>query len=317
LDIKFLHPRYWLIWLAVFLLRAIVLLPQSQRMWIGRQVGLLLYHISPKRRAVAAKNIELCFPDFQQQDIDKTVKKHFLSLGMSLIDNAACWWKSDRSIKDLAQIEGLEHLDKAVKEGRSVILLASHFNMLEFGLRLLKTNTSYPVFAVYQPNSNPLLDKLILEGRERNAKGMISYKEIRKMIRYLKQGQIIWYAPDQGYMGKYSEMVPFFGIPAASNTATSRLAKLSGAAVIPFFVRQSEDYKSYQLSLYPPMEEFPTNDPIADTERYHHLIEQEITKAPEQYLWVHRRFKNRPEQYPDVYQDIALRKKRKVIQTEG
>lgn len=281
-------------------------------MWIGRLIGLFLYRVSPKRRAVANKNILLCFPKLARQERENIVKKHFLSLGMSLIDNAACWWKNDQSIRDLGYIEGLEHLDNAVKEGKSVILLASHFNMLEFGLRLLKANSSHPVYAVYQPNSNPLLDKLILEGRERNAKGMISYKEIRKMIRCLKQGQIIWYAPDQGYKGKYSEMVPFFGIPAASNTATSRLAKLSGAAVIPFFVRQNADYQSYQLTLYPPLEDFPTDDPIADTERYHQLIEEEIRKAPEQYLWVHRRFKNRPEQYPDVYQDIALRRKRKI-----
>ena len=137
---------------------------------------------------------------------------------------------------------------------------------------------------------------------------MISHKDIRQMIRHLKQNRIVWYAPDQGYRGKYSEIVPFFNIPAASNTATSRLAKISRAAVIPFFVRQKEDYSGYTLRLLPPLDNFPSDNPVEDTKRYHQLLEQEIMKAPAQYLWIHRRFKGRPAQYPDLYQDIVLRK---------
>jgi len=277
-------------------------------MWFGKQLGKLLYMFSSKRRKVAEINLRHCFPEMNDADREEVIKKHFLSVGMSVISTGVSWWKSDDSIRHLGKIEGMEHLENAAKAGRGVILLSAHFNNLEVGLRLLKTQTSHPLYAVYQANSNPLLDAITYEGRARNAEDLISHKDIKKMIRYLKQGKIIWYAPDQGYMGKYGEMVPFFGIPAASNTATSRLAKFNNSAVVPFFVRQTKDGQGYDLTLLPALDNFPSGDDIKDTERYHLLIEEEARKAPEQYLWIHRRFKKRPAEYPDLYKDIVLRK---------
>ena len=277
-------------------------------MWVGRIIGKLLYKISPKRRAIADINLKHCFPEFSSEKRAEVIRKHFLSLGMAIISTAVTWWKSDDAIRHLGNISGLENLDNAVKKGNGVILLSAHFTHLEIGLRLLRTQVPYPLLAVYQPNSNPLIDKIIQDGRTQQAKDLISFKDIKKMIRYLRNNEIIWYAPDQGYMGKYGEMVPFFGIPAASNTATSRLAKFNNSAVVPFFCRLSADGMSYDLTLLPALDNFPSDDVVKDTERYHHLIEEEAKKSPEQYLWIHRRFKKRPAQYPDLYKDIALRK---------
>ena len=290
------------------MLRLITFLPHSFRMWVGRMLGKLFYFFSHKRRRIASINIATCFPEFTSVKQKKIVKKHFDSLGMSVIESAMSWWKDNESLKSLVQFEGRENLDEAIQQDRGVILLSAHFNSLEISSPLLISNTGYAVQAVYQANSNPLLEKIITDGRKNNVEAMISHKDIRQMIRALKQKKIVWYAPDQGYAGKFSEIVPFFSTPAASNTAASRLAKISGAAVVPFFIRQKPDNSGYILTFLPALDNFPTDDNIADTQRYHHLVEEEIKKAPEQYLWIHRRFKNRPAQYPDLYKDIVLRK---------
>ncbi len=277
-------------------------------MLIGRLFGKLIYRLQGKRRRIAQINIHTCFPKLSTEEQEVVVKKHFESLGMSIIESGMSWWKSNKSLKHLANIKGQEHIEAALAQQRGVILLSAHFNSLEMVSPLITSNTNYALQAVYQANSNPLLEKIITDGRKNNAESLITHTDIRQMIRALKQKKIVWYTPDQGYAGKFSEMVPFFNTPAASNTATSRLAKISGAAVVPFFIRQKSDNSGYVLTFLPALDNFPTNDSIADTERYHRLIENEIRKAPEQYLWIHRRFKNRPAEYPDLYEDIALRK---------
>jgi len=277
-------------------------------MWVGRLLGKLFYLFSHKRRRIAAINIATCFPEFSSAQQKNVVKKHFDSLGMSIIESAMTWWKPSESLKTLADIEGKANLDEAIALQRGVIVLSAHFNSLEIASPLVISNTGYAFQAVYQANSNPLLEKIITDGRKNNLGALISHKDIRQMIRALKQKKMVWYAPDQGYTGKFSEIVPFFSTPAASNTAVSRLAKISGAAVVPFFIRQKTDNSGYVLTFLPALDNFPTSDNVADTERYHHLLENEIRKAPEQYLWIHRRFKNRPAQYPDLYKDIVLRK---------
>lgn len=308
MNTEYLSPRYWPIWIALFILRLIVLLPISIGFWIGRVIGKLLYRFSKKRRAIARINIRLCFPNLSDTERELIVRKHFESLGMSLIAIGIGWWKSEKTINQIVELEGREYLDSAMQQGKSVILLSAHFNSLEISARLMATQVPYTIYAVYQANSNPLLDSIILKNRSKAIAGMISHKDIRQMIYKLKENAIVWYAPDQGYKGKYSELVDFFGEPAASNTATSRLAKLSKATVLPFFMYQNPDYSGYKLKILPPIEGFPSKDPVADTLTYHRILEEAIKEAPEQYLWIHRRFKGRPAQYPDLYQDIVLRK---------
>lgn len=308
MDTSFIKPRYWPIWVAVGLLRLSIVFPHSQRMYIGKLLGRAVYRFSQKRRKIASINIAVCFPGLSKEEQQGIVKKHFDSLGMSVIESAMSWWMNNNELKTLANIEGIENLEQAVAQQRGVILLSAHFNSLEISSPLMIASTGYAVQAVYQANSNPLLEKIITEGRKNNVEALISHKNIKQMIRALKQKKIVWYAPDQGYAGKFSEIVPFFNTPAASNTAVSRLAKISGAVVVPFFIRQKTDNSGYVLTYLPALDNFPTEDAVADTLRYHHIVEQEIMKAPEQYLWIHRRFKNRPKAYPDLYKDIVLRK---------
>ena len=277
-------------------------------MFLGRLLGKLFYLFSHKRRKIASINIKTCFPEFNDVEKKEVIKKHFDSLGMSVIESAMAWWLNQQSLKTLTEINGEDYLQKAIAENRGVILLSAHFNSLEISAPLFVANTKLAVQAVYQANSNPLLEEIITRGRKNNLDTMISHKDIRQMVRALRKNQIVWYAPDQGYAGKFSEMVPFFDTPAASNTAISRLAKISGAVVVPFFIRQKEDNSGYVLTILPQLDNFPTDDSVADTSRYHKIIEQEIRKAPAQYLWIHRRFKNRPAEYPDLYQNIVLRK---------
>lgn len=306
MNINLYHIKYWPTWLGAGLLRLLTFLPHRICIILGRITGKLLYLFNSKRRTIASINIALCFPDLTESQRKNLVRQHFDSLGRSLFETAIAWWKSDRALAHRFSVSGKEHLDKALAQGKGVILLSAHFNSLELGLRFLVSFGGYKIYPVYQDHSNPVMENIISRSRRDHAADMISFKNTRAMIKHLKQGHIIWYAPDQGYRGSYSAIVPFFGIPAASNTATSRLAKISNAAVIPCFFQQMPGGNDYQVKLLPALENFPTDDPVADTLHYHQILEEDIRKAPEQYLWIHRRFKGRPSEYPDVYQNIRL-----------
>ncbi|MEK6750237.1 MAG: lysophospholipid acyltransferase family protein [Pseudomonadota bacterium] len=192
----------------------------------------------------------------------------------------------------------LRALTAGACEKKGVILLSAHCTDLEAGTRLLTLFLDTPLHVVYQVNENPFLERAIVDNRNRHAASSIKQNEIRDMLKALKAGDIVWYAPDQAYGGKSTAVVPFFGLPCLSNTATSRIAHLSGSPVVPFFIRRLPKAQGYVLTLYPALDNFPSGDPAADTLRFHRLIEIETRKAPEQYFWVHRRFKDtRPEMY--------------------
>ena len=263
-------------------------------------MGRLMWYLGASRRRTADANMKLCLPTLDLAGRQQILENHFDSLGKALIETGMCWWTPDRALIQLSEIKGLEHLKAGLEKGNGVILLSAHFTCLELGLGLLLARRAYPIYAVYQKHSNPLLEAIITRYRGKNADGVIPHDQIRQMIRCLKENKVVWYAPDQAYQGKYSELVPFFDIPAQTNTATGRLAKLSGATVLPFFPRRLKDNR-YVVEILPPMKDFPSGNDVEDTLCYHRLIEDQVRKVPDQYLWVHRRFKNRPPEYPDVY----------------
>ncbi len=297
----YLNPRNWPL-LAVFaLLRLMILLPFSLQLWLGRRLGALLMHLGGRRRHVARTNIRLCFPELSEAEVEALVRKHFLSLGMSVFEMGMAWWASERRLRGLVSVEGADSVDKGLAGGKGVILLNAHFTTMDIGVRLLITALKPPIYMTYRPHNNPLLDILITANRVGAGEGGMDYSDVRGMIACLKKNKALWYAPDQSYRGKQAALVPFFGIPVSSRVATSRLAKITGAAVVPFFVRRREDNKGYVVTLFPPLEDFPTDDVVTDTARFHHLLEDYIRKAPEQYLWIHRRFKHLAPGEPDVY----------------
>ena len=285
----FLKPRYWPIWLLLGFVRLAILLPYRVQLALGRGLGWLLRHSARRRWRITLVNLERCFPELDAAARERLARRHFDSLGMAFIEIGMCWWADAARLRRLAHIEGVENLQAARAQGRGVILLSAHFTTLEIGGRLLGLCTDFHL--MYRPNQNALIEEVMRRSRERHFDRAIPRNDVRLMLKSLKNGKPVWYAPDQGYRGKNSEMVPFFGIPAPTNTATSRLARASGAPVVPFFVERLPGAQGYALTLEPALEDFPTEDPVSDALRINRLLEERIRRAPEQYLWSHDRFK--------------------------
>ncbi len=300
----FLHPRYWPTWLGVGLLRLACLLPYQVQMRLGRGLGGLAARLLSERVAVARRNIELCFPEKPTDEVEALTRAHFRSLGMSLMETASAWWRSDAFIAPLATMEGAEHVQRAVQQGRGAILLTAHFTTLEFSGPVLHMNLP-PFDAVYRKHRSPLVNEIWRRGRERSARRTIEKGDIKSMVRSLREAVPVWYAPDQSYRRKKSELIPFMGEPAMSNTATSALAKLADAVVLPLFPRRLPGDSGYRITVYPPLDNFPSGDPAADTVRYNEIVAEWIREAPAEYYWVHRKFKDRPDALPDAYAGLT------------
>lgn len=299
---RLLAPRYWGIWVALGLLRLAVLLPYRLQAPIGRGVGRLAMRLASSRRQVAERNIALCFPELDPLQQRQLLQRHFESLGMTLIEMGLCWWAPDARLEPLFQIDGLEHLRAAQQRGKGVIMLTGHFTTLDLGGRFLTMQA--PVTAMYRRNENPLFERAMRRGRERSAQQAIPKQDIRGMVRALKQNHAIWYAPDQSHRRRHSAVVPFFSVPAATNTATAALARMSGARVVPFSSLRLPDDAGYRLVIEPAFDDFPSADAETDTLRINRWLEQRIRLAPEQYLWIHRRFKPIEPDQPDPYAGI-------------
>lgn len=289
----YLAPRYWLLWLGFACMWLIAHLPFRLQMALGSLTGFFMYYLFRHRRHITEVNLQLCFPEKTHEERKRMMRKVFDSVGKGLIETALAWWASDAHFKNLHTIEGLEHLDAALAEGRGVILLSGHFTSLEVGGRILAQHRPFAV--MYREHRNPLYEHIMRHHRKVHFKDAIPRTDVRRCVRALKDNQPLWYAPDQDYGRKHSVFAPFFGVQAAMITATARFAKLSGARVVPFFQERLADGSGYALRLYPPLADFPTGDDVADATTIHGIIENEIRKFPEQYLWVHRRFKTRPQ----------------------
>ncbi|MCP5089923.1 MAG: LpxL/LpxP family Kdo(2)-lipid IV(A) lauroyl/palmitoleoyl acyltransferase [Gammaproteobacteria bacterium] len=299
---SFWSPRYWPVWVGMGLLRLICLLPHGAALAVGRVLGRIAHLLGGSRRAIVRRNIELCFPELSTEERDALAFQHFKALGMTLIEMGLGRWASDEHLDAITTLRGIEHVQNALAEGQGVILLSAHFTTLEIMGRVLALNIP-PFDAVFRRNRSEFMTELQRTGRERSAESTIEKRDIKKMVRSLRNNRAVWYAPDQSYNRKGSEVIPFFGIPTMHTTATSTLARLGKAAVVPFFPRRLQD-GSYEMTLLPALERFPSDDPIADTRQYVELLEQHIRSCPEQYFWVHRKFKDLPGDYPDYYADL-------------
>lgn len=292
-------PRYWLTWLGLAFLRGAILLPYRMQLIVGAGLGILIYHLMPWRRRIAQINIALAFPDRSTAQRHLLVKNNFRSAGISLLETALSWWGQRAQLQPLCRIEGIENLLVALQQKRGVILLSAHFTCLEIGGRLLALQQQFHV--MYKKHRNPLFEAIMKQARERNYERAIERHDVRGMLRSLKQGNAVWYAPDQDFGAQHSVFVPFMGVACATLTAPARLAKMSGAPIVPFFPQRLDDGSGYRLTLLPALENFPTGDDLADAARINSVIEQAVRRTPEQYLWLHRRFKTRPVDESPLY----------------
>lgn len=299
---RYWTPNHWPAWFGIFLLRVSCLLPYRLQIGIGKAVGRLGHRIAPERRAIVRRNLALAFPEFDETTRNRVALEHFESLGASLMELALARWASDDWHASMAKIEGVEHVEAAAASGRGIIFLSAHFTTLEISGRVLRMH-SPPFDLVYRAFRSDFMTEFLRSTRERSGRSTIEKNDIKRMVRSLREGTPVWYAPDQSFRGKLGAVVPFFDVPAMCNTATSTLARLGKAVVLPYFPRRLPE-GGYVISIHPPLEEFPSDDPVRDTERYNEILAQAIRLCPDQYYWVHRKFKNLPEPMPDYYADL-------------
>ena len=299
-------PKYWPAWFALGCLRLICMLPHTAALAMGRLFGRLAHAFAGKRRAIVRRNIELCFPELANSEQDALTRRHFGALGMSVIEMGLGRWVSDQKIAQLFKIKNLEHMTEPMSRNVGVILLSAHFTTLEFSGRAIR-NAGARFDAVYRRNRSDFVTEFLRTGRERSADSTIEKRDIKSMVRKLRAGGAVWYAPDQSYKRKGAEVVPFFGVPTMHTTATSTLARLGKAVVVPFWPQRMPD-GSYELNLLPAIADFPSDDPVEDVMAYLRPLEEHIRTCPEQYFWIHRKFKDLPAGYDDYYADLDASK---------
>ncbi|HWU78271.1 MAG TPA: LpxL/LpxP family Kdo(2)-lipid IV(A) lauroyl/palmitoleoyl acyltransferase [Rhodanobacter sp.] len=295
-----LAPRHWPAWLGVAVIWLIARLPQAVLLWLGRRLGGLVRRIPSARRHIAETNIALCFPELEPAARTALVDANLRDIGLMLVEFALGWMGSDRRMARLpTRIDGLHHLEAARAQGKGVLLVGGHFSHLELCARLVSQRIR--IAGMYRRMDSAVFEWVVLRARLDYADAMFDKDDLRGTIKYLRNGGTLWYAPDQDMRSKDTLFVPFFGTPAATITATHHLARMSGAVVIPFFHRRLPGREGYALRLGAPLENFPGPDVLNDTARVNASIEQMVREAPEQYLWVHKRFKTRPPGAPPVY----------------
>jgi len=307
---RLIAPRYWPTWLAIALLRLVALLPFHLQLAIGRWLGRILQLLSPYRRTIVRTNLELCFPDLDTRERQQLENRFYKSLGMSITETTAAMWASDSLVNRSGSVKGLEHIRTAQQQGKGVLLLSGHFCSLDFAGKILLNH--HPVCFTYQELRNKLFDRIIREAREKFAHKMIHRHDLRGFIRALKSGEVVWYAPDQSQQGSNSVFAPFFGIQANTLTATTKLARLTGAAVLPFVIQRLPDARGYALAIQPALENFPGENETADAACFNAIIEAQVRENPEQYLWIHRRFKGRPKGEAKLYPPKPRRVKKQA-----
>ena len=291
--------RQWPAWLGIGLASVLARLPWPLQRGLGRLVGRFLHAVLRDRRRVAERNIALCFPELEAASQSALVYRSFAELGIGLFEFARAWWGSVEPMRRGLRVEGLEHLAAARADGRGVIVISGHFTTLEIAARLMCDYA--PLAGMYRPHDQGAMEWSVKRGRLRYAAQMFTREELRPALKHLKQGGLLWFAPDQDTRRGESVFVPFFNLPASSLTSTHQLSRLSGARVIAFAHERGED-GGYTLRLSPAFKDFPSKDASADTARVMAAIEAMVRAVPAQYLWIHRRFKRQPDGRGKLYE---------------
>jgi len=292
-------PKFWPTWFVLGLLRLVSLLPYRAGLFIGRLIGRLVFLLSGQRKRIVDINLAHCFPEKTRRERDHIKAGCYQNIGISLVEMAMCWWWKAEQLEAIVEIAGREHLDAVLDSGRGAILLTGHFSSLEIGARLLAL--SMPVQVMYRTQRNSLFDSYLFTQRSSYFVNTVSRKNTRQLIKGIKNKIPTWYAPDQDFRRERNVFAPFMGIATATITASSRLAQSSGAAMLPYYPERKKDGSGYILHIDAPLQDFPSGDDYKDASAVNRSIEKYVRLYPEDYIWIHQRFKTRPPGDPPFY----------------
>ncbi len=296
---KYLKLKYLLTWILFLIMYFLTKLPFNLQIAIGKQFGNLLKIIFKSRAKIALINIKKCFPEKKENEISNLLGAHFKALGIGVIEMANCFYASNKKIKKLYTLKGRDNLEKALNSKKPVLLVLGHFTPMLIAGRML--NQNYKIADVYFKAKNELFQKVMVSRFIAYGARMVDNQDMRDMIRAMKENYPLWYTPDQDYGANPSVFAPFFNIQTATTTATARLAKITDAIVIPFsYYRDNKNH--YQLTLHKPLKDYPIDDDEKNASITNKILETDILKVPEQYLWIHKRFKTRPNNEPSFYE---------------
>lgn len=289
----YLHPRWWPTWLGIGAMWLAAHLPIRFQWLLGKGIGLIAWKLAKSRRHITETNIRLCFPELSDKQRAALVRGTFIANGIGLMEIGIAWFRDPARMTGITRIHGLEYFKEALAAGHGVLLLGGHYSTLDLGGSLVTEFIEADI--MQRDHNNPLMNAVMTRARGRRYGTVLGARDIRGLFRCLRKNRAVWYATDQDYGRKDIVFAPFFGIPAGTITAPSRIAGRSGCKVVPFSHFRRQDKPGYDICFHPPLENFPSGDDLADATRINAVIENEIRKAPDQYLWMHRRFKTRPD----------------------
>ena len=297
---SFLHPRYWLTWFGLGVLFLLVQLPYPVMYRLGVWLGRTSMRFLKRRVSITRRNLQLCFPDMDNAVLERKIVRNFESLGMGLLETGMAWFWSDARVRRWFDVSGLQYLKLAQQNQQGVLVIGVHFMSLELGGRAM--GLCQPMMAMYRPHNNKAMEFVQTWGRMRSNKAMLDRKDLRGMVHALKRGEAVWFAPDQDYGPRGSVFAPLFAVPQAATTSgTFMLARLAKPALVSVVLVRKEKAAGYDLVIQPALRDYPIDDELAAAAYMNRVVEKEIMRAPEQYLWLHRRFKTRPEGAPSLY----------------
>ncbi|MDL4863444.1 lipid A biosynthesis acyltransferase, partial [Halomonas elongata] len=257
------------------------------------------WRFAKRRRHITETNIRLCFPELDGARQRRLVRDIFIANGIGILETATGWCRDPEHLRHRVVFDGQEHMARVKAEGKGALIIGIHFSTLDLGGAL--HSLFFPADVVYRPHDNLLFERFMTRARNRIFGVAIDRHDLRGVVRRLKAGHNVWYSPDQDFGRDASVFAPFFGVEAATIKLTAKIARMTGAPVMPLIFHRNPDDYTYRLEYLPALEDFPSGDDVADAARINAVIEAAIRRHPEQYLWLHRRFKTRPEGEPKLY----------------
>ncbi|WP_048306228.1 LpxL/LpxP family Kdo(2)-lipid IV(A) lauroyl/palmitoleoyl acyltransferase [Halomonas sp. PR-M31] len=298
-NISFLMPNYWPTWLAIGLMRVGAWLPWPLKLWVGKMIGLMAWRFAKRRRHITETNLRLAFPELDEARHARLVRETFIANGIGILETATGWCRDPEHLRHRVTFKGERNMQQAMSQGKGALIIGIHFSTLDLGGAL--HSLFFPADVVYRPHDNALFERFMTRARRHIFGAAIDRHDLRGVVRRIKNGHAVWYSPDQDFGREASVFAPFFGVEAATIKLTGKIARMTGAPVMPLIFHRNPDNRTYTLEYLPALENFPSGNEVEDAARINAVIEAAIRRHPAQYLWLHRRFKTRPPGEPGVY----------------